>query len=554
MTKEKILFTFALIAIMIYLLPYYVFGENTAIRIHDNLDSNVVWYKLMADTGTLFSGIHTKIPNIMNGLPRNSLGSELDIGLLIYALFPPFTAYTINQTVMRFVAFFGMYLLLDRHIIGDRDRYWITIGTSLAYAFLPFWPSGELSIAGLPLALYVFLRFKERKQTKWDWLMLCLLPFYSSFILSFFFFLICMGLWWLISWIREKNVNGAWFLAMTVMTGLYLIVNYRIIFEMFIQSNFTPHRNEFDRGVLSIKEALLRALGYFVFGQTHVIRLTEFIVLPVMLFVLFFSIFKRIKATPLWILFVLNAVFSLIIAFYYSSALWQIKDRFPLIRSFNFGRIHFLEPLLWYIGFALALNFIWRHFQRGKWVSSALLLAQVLLLFSYQEPLKYGSLDYPTFKAFYSPKLFRDIQTYIGRPPASYRVVSIGLHPAIAQYNGFYTLDGYVVSYSLRYKHQFRRIIAPELIKSPRTASYFDKWGSRCYLFTAELGRRYNYTKDKKKDIHHLQINSGALKEMGGRYIFSAVKILNAKANHLIFLHKFERSDSPWAIYLYEVE
>lgn len=554
MTKEKILFTFALIAIMIYLLPYYVFGENTAIRIHDNLDSNVVWYKLMADTGTLFSGIHTKIPNIMNGLPRNSLGSELDIGLLIYALFPPFTAYTINQTVMRFVAFFGMYLLLDRHIIGDRDRYWITIGTSLAYAFLPFWPSGELSIAGLPLALYVFLRFKERKQTKWDWLMLCLLPFYSSFILSFFFFLICMGLWWLISWIREKNVNGAWFLAMTVMTGLYLIVNYRIIFEMFIQSNFTPHRNEFDRGVLSIKEALLRALGYFVFGQTHVIRLTEFIVLPVMLFVLFFSIFKRIKATPLWILFVLNAVFSLIIAFYYSSALWQIKDRFPLIRSFNFGRIHFLEPLLWYIGFALALNFIWRHFQRGKWVSSALLLAQVLLLFSYQEPLKYGSLDYPTFKAFYSPKLFRDIQTYIGRPPASYRVVSIGLHPAIAQYNGFYTLDGYVVSYSLRYKHQFRRIIAPELIKSPRTASYFDKWGSRCYLFTAELGRRYNYTKDKKKDIHHLQINSGALKEMGGRYILSAVKILNAKANHLIFLHKFERSDSPWAIYLYEVE
>ena len=253
MTKHRILLTGALLLIALYLSPYYILGEDTRIRIHDNLDSNVVWYKLMGDTHTLFGGIHSVIPNILNGVPRNSLGSEFDIGLILYTLFHPFLAYTLNQTFMRAAAFFGMYLLLRRHVfMGDEDG--IVIGTATAFALLPFWPSGGLSIAGLPLALYAFLNIKNKEQTKWDWLIICFLPFYSSFILSFSFFIGCLGLWWLIDAIKKKDINYMWFLALVIMTLLYISVNYRVIYEMFIQTNFVSHRDEFSRGQLDIKE------------------------------------------------------------------------------------------------------------------------------------------------------------------------------------------------------------------------------------------------------------------------------------------------------------
>jgi hypothetical protein len=554
MTKYKVFMTLALLLIALYLSPYYILGEDMRVRIHDNLDSNVVWYKLMADTHTLFGGLHSVIPNIMNGLPRNALGSEFDIGVLLYAIFPPFTAYTINQTIMRYVAFFGMYLLIKKHLFKTENHELLTIGISLCYAFLPFWPSGGLSIAGLPLALYAFLNIKERNQTGWDWAIVCLIPFYSSFILSFSFFIGGMGLWWLNDLFSKRKINIKWLLALSLMTIIYLAHNYRVIYEMFIQNGFNSHREEFSRGNLDTKEMFLRALHYFIFGQTHVIRMTQYIVLPVTLFALITSIIYRKKVGLLWTLFILNVLFSIIIAAYYWEGTWSLENYFPIIGSFNFGRAHFLEPLTWYLGFALSLFVILKTFHKGKLVVSVLLSAQILLLFSLNEQYKYTFFNYPSFRQFYSTELFDDIKDYIGKPPSSYRVVSIGIHPAIAQYNGFYTLDGYVPSYPLHYKHQFRKIIAPELKKNGNMRWYYDSWGSRCYIFVNELGKHYRYTKEKHKTIHHLKLNTKVLRKMGGEYVLSAVRIANNKENDLVLERKFSRTSSPWAIYLYRVK
>jgi hypothetical protein len=43
------------------------------------------------------------------------------------------------------------------------------------------------------------------------------------------------------------------------------------------------------------------------------------------------------------------------------------------------------------------------------------------------------------------------------------------------------------------------------------------------------------------------------MKELGGKYIFSAVRIINEKENSLFLLKIFERKDSPWRIFLYQV-
>ena len=152
---------------------------------------------------------------------------------------------------------------------------------------------------------------------------------------------------------------------------------------------------------------------------------------------------------------------------------------------------------------------------------------------------------------------------YIRSPKEDYRVVSIGIHPAIASFNGFYTLDIYTDFYPLKYKHDFRDIIARELEKSPQQKEGFDTNAKRCYLLVSELhgddnvrGRAFarGLTKaDQQLKIKNLELNTGVLKKMGGRYIFSAVEILNFSENGLSFEGVFERDDSPWKIHLYRV-
>src|SRR5690625_2790448 len=143
----------------------------------------------------------------------------------MYVRFEPMTAYAIVQTIMRFAAFFGMYLLLRRHFIRDEKYHFIVVGASLAFAMLPFWPSGMLSIAGLPLALHIFLTIKKYgKDTPWYyWLTLLLIPFLSNFILTFVFFLGIMGVVWLVDWIRMKRPDWVFFSAIASMTAIYIM-------------------------------------------------------------------------------------------------------------------------------------------------------------------------------------------------------------------------------------------------------------------------------------------------------------------------------------------
>ena len=86
---------------------------------------------------------------------------------------------------------------------------------------------------------------------------------------------------------------------------------------------------------------------------------------------------------------------------------------------------------------------------------------------SFNEEIHYRVIHHtPTFQEFYAEELFQEIDQFIGLPKSSYRVASIGLHPAVSQYNGFYTLDTYNNFYPLTYKYEFRKIITKELEKS----------------------------------------------------------------------------------------
>ena len=278
------------------------------------------------------------------------------------------------------------------------------------------------------------------------------------------------------------------------------------------------------------------------------------VILPVTLFV-----FGRILYRNEWReekLFIFLLIFNYLLSFWY--ALWfhviwiPLKEKVDLFNTFNFARFHFLRPLVIYVGFAMACHYLWR----AGWQKAVkiIIIAQLVVLLPFNEEIHYRLIHHtPSLKEFYAVELFKDIDEFIGLPKENYRVVSIGLHPAIAQYNGFFTLDTYNNFYPLSYKYEFRKIIAQELAKNKMLKTYYDEWGSRCYIFVDELGKKYDFKKTSTKEINHLTINTWQLYKMGGRFVFSAVPINNAKENHLSLLKSFVHPDSAWKVYVYEV-
>lgn len=545
----------AIFILILYLSPMYILGGDMHIRVHDNLDSNIAWYKVLNDNGYLFSSMHATIPQIINGLPRDAFGTEFSGIQWLYAFFSPVVAYTWSQTITRVFAFLGMYLLLKRHFVKSDDAYLIRIGAALAFALTPFWPSGMLSTLGQPLALWAFLTIRERKGTWKEWLTLILIPFYSSLVLGFFFFLAAMGLLWLRDLIVKRDGNGRFFGAIVMMTGVYFAIEYRLLLSLVLSSEPTS-RDEFRISTQSFWHSLRLALKNYLIGHNHVMTVHTLVIVPLSFIALWFVMKKGLwhKEKRYVQLFVLNIVLSLWYAFWFNGAWEPLKENINLLRTFNFARFHFLRPMIIYMMFAVGAFILWKLGDRWKKVVKVGLILQILVLFCFNPEIYYREAGTPSFNQFYAEEQFNEIAQAIGKPQSSYRVASIGIHPSIAQYNGFYTLDTYNNYYPLSYKREFRKIISKELDKSPLLEGYFDGWGNRCYIFVSELGKHYSFTKTSKKKIKHLDLNMDAFKKLGGQYIFSAVPILNADQTGLRFIKAFHNKDSAWIIYLYEAK
>ena len=549
---EKWLLAVALIAIILFVSPLFILGENAHIRVHDNLDSNLSWYKVLAESGQIMGSVDATIEPIINGnLSRNAFGTEFSLIVWLYALFPTMTAYALSQTVTRIIAFFGMYLLLKNHFLKGADWEFVNIGTALALAFTPFWPSGMLSTLGMPLALWAFLNIRNGEKSWKNYLVLTLLPFYSSIVLGFFFFLSAMGLFWIFDILRGKGWNLRFLFSIAYMTFVFLIVEYRLVYS-FLFDDDPNSRDEYFHARLTFFHSLRLTWKNFIYGHHHAATTHTFVILPVILIALFIVLRKRLwkEEHRFVFLFILNFLLSVWYAFWFYKGWLPLTERFHFLDTFNFARYHFLRPLVIYVLFALALKIFFSQGRQWKKTVPILVVAQVLVASFYNEEILFR--DKPTVKQFYAEEQFEEIKDYIAIPQEEYRVASIGMHPAIAQYNGFYTLDTYNNFYPLSYKYQFRKIIERELEKSKAIRIYFDEWGGRCYLFTAELGKHYMFKKNTKKKLKNLELNTEQFKKMGGSYIFSSVPIENASDNNLKLENTFESDHSVWKIYLYK--
>lgn len=538
--------------LLMYLLPFFVMGENSYIRIHDNLDSNVVWFKILAESGQIFDNSNSVIQSFMGGTPRISFGSEFNFILWLYYFFEPFLAYVINIFLIHLIAFLGMYLLLKKYIFNSSEQYFYLLLISLLFALLPFWPSGGLSVAGLPIATYSFLNFRNRTQSKYDFLILFLIPFYSSLVLSFMFYISLLFMFWIYDFIQGKR-NYIFLASIFIFSLLYLLVEYRLVQSILVGSNFISHRVERLELYVDFMTAIKHSVRHIILG--HSAHAASEHIFTIIIIIIAFVVQVKTK--------MLNKLFIILILLHFTISIWfgfwdyegwrEIKDKFKILLQLDLARYFFLTPLIWYVLLAVSVNEIIKTTNKTIInIVISLLLFQVIFLFYKGEYIQEYKLSKISYSKFFAKKQFKEISDYIGLDHSEYRVVSLGMHPSIAQYNDFHTIDGYIALYLLEYKHIFRRVIAKELNKSEKLKKYYDNWGSRVYLFSSELQKNYLNTNENIKNIN-IEFDYKELLKMNCKYVFSAVKINNEKVNHIEFLKKFDSQESAWTIYLYKV-
>lgn len=533
------------------------------VLVHDNLDSNFVWLKVLTESHTVFADSAQIVPNMMGGLPRGSFDSELNVIVWLYAIFPPFTAYVLNLLLISGAAFAGMWLLADRHLAGTREpgsqadesARVIAIWVAFAFALLPFWPGGGLSVAGLPLALYAFLNVREHGGRWSDWLIILGIPFYSSIVLSFAFFLL-LGLIFLHD-MAQRTARPSFVVATFAMAACYVLVEHRLVAGMFLHQGAVSHRVEFRGSVASNSAALELAWHDFVRGQYHAASVHTYVLMPVTLAcALMFAGSGRRGARQLLVVVALCVAAAAMCGLLKASFMHPTEMRIPLLRTFNFGRVHFMHPLLWHVGFALSLLLLaarWPKLPPALWMLPA--LAQVVVLGAVGQSRAIIGGDRVPYRKFYATEQVEELKRYIGKPPDSYRVASLGIDPAVALYNGLYTVDGYCANYPIDYKRKFREVIAGELARDAKLRDYFDGWGSRAYLYSSALSAcSAECTKGRKPThVHGLQFDMTALAHLGARYLLSAVTIDDATRMGLRFMKRFESPGSAWHMSLYEV-
>jgi hypothetical protein len=540
---------------------YAVDARRAPTLVHDNLDSVVVWQKIVAEGGLLWAPDDAIVPQIMGGIPRAYFDSELNVFSLLNALVSPFHAFGINAALMLSVGYLGMWLLVRRHLQPESpSQPWLAHGVAMSFALLPHWPGGGLSVAGTPLLLNAFLNLRQggraRRFAALDWAVLVLFPFYSSIVLCFAVYLL-FGVVMLADLLRGR-LSWRVVAALVLFTAAYAVVEHRLV-GMMVSGGAPSHRVEFQSKVATIARGARDAAQIFVRGQYHAATLHTHVILPTVALALLVSRGMGESARRLWALVAGLVATAVVYGTLNLAALEPLRARIALLRTFNFGRVHWLQPLLWYAAFAVALGLLDRRLRArvelrtvAGWLVLPLALQVADVSWQASKARNVGGRSI-SFAAFYGSDLFGQIKDFIGLPVESYRVVSVGMHPAVALYNGFFTLDGYLPNYPLSYKRQFRRIIAAELARDDALRAYFDGWGSRAYVFSSELWGRCGSlcTKESPAKVQELKLDIRALFDQGGRYVFSAVPI--SKADGLEFLRRFESDEAAWTVYLYAV-
>lgn len=567
LTKRQ-LFLFGLLVVLLSYIPMLILGENTIVPYHDQLDGEIIAYVYQAKY--LFSG-EGIIPEFLNGASKTTLMPPAPLAVLLFCVLPPFAAYMVLLVLGQTVAYAGMFALID----SLTEQKYAALLTALLYAFIPFLPVYGLSQYGVPLLILCLYQLYEGKH---NWASLLYIAFYagmSSLVLCGFVWILFLGVVLVVLFIRKKlkaHLEMLW--TFLLMTGIYLLENFALAAQLLgLGEGFVSHKTEYALAGSSFGEYFWSYLRY---NGDHSSDYHEWILYVAFLVLVVAAVsYKRWSERNRRLCRLLLMDLGVIVILCTVAALWGTEGVVALRRqmgsmgSFQLVRVLWIAPALWYVALGLCLTILWSQGKLlrklpGYALSVALLgiLSLQCLKGSMVKPCVQELLlpDYETisWSDYLALGVMDQVEAFLeeheGLKKEEYKVASLGIDPSAALYHGFYCVDGYSNNYDVEYKHAFREVIAPELDSSEWLRSYYDDWGNRCYLFSAEIPGYYNIEKGTSW-YNHLQIDTQALKQLGCDYILSAAYIVNAEEIHLELLQEeaFETESSYYRIYVYKV-
>ena len=555
--RRLVVLIVTVVAMAAYFAPFLILGNKSYINIHDTLDGEFVNNYLLATTGTVFS--NNIIANVMNGLPVAALPSRLDVTVLLFCVFPPAWAYIANFILVHVIAFYGMFLLLRKHFLSADDDYLLVGAISICFFLVPYYTTYGLSVAGQPLLAYAFLNVRRGKGRWSDYLIILVFPLWSVIALTLPFIVTMLLIILAVDWAHSHKLNKSLVSAILLFVSAYIALQYQLIYFILGSNRWVSHRSAWNRWTdLNVLSDLKRALQMLLATQYHTGSFSTIPIIVAAAGAFALLVASRRHSSALVFLALAIGLICVEYGFYDWLVSW-FGWLLPRLRAFNGTRYYFLLPLLWMLLLATSI----KELKQKKWglfMGWTLIIIQAFVILKFNT--EYANnvrfligrhVDEPSFSRFFAKDLFANIDRFIGRPKQTYRVVSIGMFPAIAQFNGFYTLDSYQNNYLLSYKLQFRKIISKELDKDASLKDYFDGWGNRCYIFSSELHGNEMCSAGNHIVLHHLQLDTNQLRAMGARYVLSAIYIENSAENGIRLEKEFYSPNSFWHIYLYSV-
>ncbi len=592
--SSNLIFILGLIAVAVSVLPYLILGQDAIFTYHDQLDGEVIAYLLNAR----HLGYSGPFWEFMGGAAQTALVPPAPLFVLLFAAVDAHVALSLMQFVGSLVGYLGMYYLIKilKNMVEIKSvPTWLEelliVAISVIYAYLPFLPVYGLSQYGMPLLLACFLwifrgkeasageRITEGEKAKGSmgkrvlpWIYIALYGLSSSLVLCGFGILGAIAVAAVVLLIRKKK-TGAWrlFGAGALLTVTYSAINIRLLGQVLFGAGETSHK---DAYVIYGSKFLTTFWENLIHGKVHTNDSHHLFILVILAaFVVLMSDRKYRKINK-----ALGILLGSIVILCFMSALWDstlgvaLREHLGGLRSFQLNRLLWMTPVLWYVSLALALLGAVNMWLESRQLYVLLLNIAVcgataatgmMVLLSGQFPTNAvkavnGYVRAISFSDYYAIGVMEQVDAYIeettGQKKQDYYVVNFGIDPAAALYHGFYCLDGYSNNYALEYKNQFRKVIAGELDRNDYIRQNFDDWGNRCYVFSSECPGYFTIEKGGFY-LKDFRIDTSALREMGGKYLLSAVYIENGPdiGLKLVRENPFETDDSYYRIYLYEI-
>lgn len=546
------------------------FGERSYIAVHDNMDLFLAQYQMLKNTGTFFR--HGAEVPFLGGVSRDLLPSELSLYSLLYVIFPTYTAYVLGLLGKIVLGIFS-FCLLAKELFGENYKRYrpVIYMVGFAYGIIYFFPAFSFAFASIPLCIWLLIKIYRQPRLRW-YLALFAYPLVSYFSYHGIFILgyLVIAILWIS--IRDKKAAKSLIGALFVLAAGYVACEYRLFGQMLLSDEVTI-RSTMVNPALSLPEIGQEIFTVWKDSIFHAEDMHSKVIMPVcaVYFVILNLSYVRKKQGRK----IVQDSFNLLMVFIlFNCLIYGLYDFAPLrtfvetilppLQGWQFNRTIFFNPFLWDMALLLILV---RLYDRGiiaLWAANFIVCAAVLAVIL--APTRYNDLyttchhrfyaynhgtevDEFDYEQFYATDLFDRIKEeigYEGQWAAAY-----GMHPAVLEYNGIATLDGYLGFYGQQYKDDFRKIIAPAIERVEASRIYYDGWGARAYLYSGTDESVVSSAKTVYATDDKLYIDPEAFRDLGGTYIFSRIRFSNAQEMDLKLLGEYTAEDGSLTIYAY---